>query len=394
MTAQLYLDYNASTPVHPAVREACQGFFDRCYANPSAAHAGGREARAALDAARATIARSLGAAPEEIFVTSGGTESNNWALTGSVAVARRLRPDVRPHLVLSRIEHKSVLSTARYLEQQGVELSWLEVGPAGRVALADVERALRPTTTLVAVMVVNNETGALQPAAEIGALCRQRGVRYLADAVCAVGRVPLDVRALNCDLLSLSSHKLYAPKGAGVLYLRRGVELDPLIHGCGQQSGMRGGTENPLPIVGFARALELDAAGAFPSRETLAALRDELWERIRRVAPEARRNGAAPFVGNTLNVTFPGRKAWELQAALAAQGLAVASACAGPGAEPSHVLRAMGLTDELASASLRFSLGAATERATLERVESALATILGVRPAAATGAAQSRGGTR
>jgi len=374
MLPDLYFDTNGSTPLHPRVLETCQGLLADLYGNPSARHAEGLRARRAVDAARTTIARAIGAAPEELWFTSGGTESNNWALFGAAAASPRR------HLIVSAIEHKSVLESARELERRGYELELLPVDGAGSVRHSDLEPRLRPDTLLVSVMTTNNETGVVQPVREIAALCRARGVLFHTDAVSTLGKLPVDVRALDCDLLSLASHKLYAPKGCGVLYVRKGVALAPLIHGCGQQNGMRAGTENLLAVAGFARALELLERGELVSPQALAALRDELWLAIRERFPAAQRNGSGSFLPNTLNVCFPGADALEAQAALCELGISVAVASAAGGASPSHVLTAMGCDARHALGSLRFSLGRSTTRESLRVLLDALAEVLPERP--------------
>ncbi|MBK7874849.1 MAG: cysteine desulfurase [Planctomycetes bacterium] len=380
MTADLYFDYNGSTPVHPEVRRVALELHEREFGNASAAHPEGRRARERIDRARAVVARALHAAPDEIFLTSGGTESNNWALQGSVP------REGRRHVLVSAIEHKSVLATARALEAAGAMLTVVPVDRSGRVRLDAVEAALRADTALVSLMHANNETGVLQPVHEVGALCRARGVRFHVDAVCALGRERLDVDRLECDLLSLSSHKLYAPKGTGILYVRRGTELRPLVHGCGQQCGMRGGTENTPGIAAFARALELLEASAFPPPAALAALRDELWERIVARFPAARQNGAGPRLANTLNVCFPGHRAFEVQEALGALGISVSAGAAAATAAPSHVLLAMGLSEDDARASVRFSLGSGTTRESLAQLVAALESVLRAETVSSPGA--------
>ena len=370
MQPDLYFDANGSTPLHPRVLETCQSLLADLYGNPSARHAEGLRARRAIDAARATIARALGAAAEEIWFTSGGTESNNWALLGCAGAS------TKRHLVVSAVEHKSVLQTARALERQGYELELLPVDASGTVQRRDLEHVLRPDTLLVSVMTANNETGVVQPVRELAELCRERGVLFHTDAVASLGKLPVDVRALGCDLLSLASHKLYAPKGCGVLYVRKSVAIAPLIHGCGQQDGLRGGTENALAIVGFARAMELLERGELVSPQTLGASRDELWSSIRERFPAARRNGAGSFLPNTLNVCFPGSDAAEAQARLAELGISVAVGAAAGGAPPSHVLSAMGLSPEDARGSLRFSLGRSTSRESIRALVAALAEVL------------------
>lgn len=370
MTAELYLDYNGSTPLHPEVRGLCAELLEHDFGNASAAHRAGASAKERIDHARDAAARALNARASEVFFTSGGTESNNWALAGSVPRSGRR------HLVVTAIEHKSVLATAQELERAGCALDIVPVAADGRVRAADVRRVLRAETALVSVMMANNETGVLQPVEEIAAFCRSQGVRFHVDAVCAIGRVPLDVEALGCDLLSLSSHKLYAPKGSGLLYVRTGTELAPLIHGCGQQSGQRGGTENTLAAAGFGRALELLVAGALPRPEVLARLRDELEARLLARVPGARVNGSGPRLCNTLSLCFPGQRAFELQSALSALGISVAAGAAAATAAPSHVLTAMGLAADDARASLRFSLGAGTRSEDLPAVVEALAAVI------------------
>jgi cysteine desulfurase len=379
MLPDLYFDANGSTPLHPRVLETCQGLLADLYGNPSAAHAEGRRARHAIDGARATIARAIGASADEVWFTSGGTEANNWALLGCAGASPRR------HLVVSAIEHKSVLQTARELERRGYALELLPVDSSGAVRLRDLEHLLRPDTLLVSVMASNNETGVVQPVRELAELCRERGVLFHTDAVSTFGKLPVDVRAIRCDLLSLASHKLYAPKGCGVLYVRKGVPIVPLIHGCGQQDGLRGGTENVLAVVGFARAVELYERGELVAPQLLSTLRDELWLALRGRFPQAQRNGAGSFLPNTLNVCFPGADAAEAQAALAELGISVAVGAAAGGGSPSHVLAAMGHDVAHARASLRFSLGRSTSRESLRALVEALTQVL---PSSAPPAAQ------
>ena len=378
MNAEHDFDQNASTPVHPEVVEACRPFLTGFHANPSAAHPEGRRVRAAIDRARAAVAAAIGAEPREIRFTSGGTESNNWALFGSL---EPLGP--RRHVVVSAIEHRSVLAAAAELERRGFEVTRLAPDASGAVRVRDLEAALRPDTALVSVMTANNETGVVQPAAEIGRVCRERGIRYHADAVCTIGKLPVDVRRLGCDLLSLSSHKLYAPKGCGVLYVRDGVAIAPLVHGCGQELGSRGGTENALAIAGFARACELFAASSPHRARAVEALRDALWRGIEERFPHARRNGGGAALPNTLNVSFAGRAGADVQAELGRRGFAVSCGAAAGGGAPSHVLTAMGLGAERARESVRFSLGPGTGATSVEALLDALEEVFGRRPARA-----------
>jgi cysteine desulfurase len=371
MSHATYLDYNGSTPVDGRVREVHARWLEAGFGNAAAAHPEGQRARAAIAEAREAIAASLGAQAGEIWFTSGGTESNNWALIGSA-------PRRGGHLIVSAIEHRSVLRTAEYLASQGCELTVLPANPAGVVSAGDVVRALRPDTFVVSVMLANNETGVVQPAREIAAACRERGVRYHCDAVCVIGKLPVDVREIGCDMLSLSSHKLYAPKGCGLLYVRGGVELRPLIHGCGQQNGMRSGTENTAGVVAFAAAFERMREGAFRGGE-LAALRDQLWAGIQGCLPGALLNGEGARLPNTLSVAFPGFDAPQLQAELGRAGISVAAGAAASGGAPSHVLTAMGLSAERVRSTLRFSLGVDTTRAKIDHVVRALESVLATR---------------
>lgn len=362
-----YLDYNGSTPVDPAVRSAFLDALDHAVGNASAAHVAGLDAAAAIARARASIAQGIGARAEEIWFTSGGTESNNWAVLETARTAPR-----PAHLVVSSIEHKSVLESARRAQELGAEVTFVDPRADGRVDVGDVERSLRPNTRLVALMLANNETGILQPVAEVAALCRPRGVRVLCDAVAAIGKVPVDVRALGCDFLSLSAHKLYAPKGVGILYARAETALTPFVVGCGQQCGMRGGTENTAAAVGFGRAFERLREGAFASGSD-DTLREELWRRIREDHPDAQLNGSGARLPNTLSVAFPGADSGELQRLLSARGVSVATGAAASNGKVSHVLAAMGTSESLARGTLRFSLGVGVTRQTIEHACAALA---------------------
>lgn len=368
-TPDLYFDFNGSTPVEASVLAAGLPYLTSEFANPSAGHVAGRRARAALDSARETIADSIGARGEEVRFTSGGTESNNWALFGSV-------PRDRPvHVVVSAIEHKSVMSAAEELERLGHVVTRVAPDAAGAVRARDVEKALRADTALVSVMWANNETGVAQPVREIAAVCRARAVRFHTDAVCAYGKLEIDVENVGCDLLSIASHKVYAPKGLGVLYVRRGVAIRPFVWGCGQQDGLRGGTENPFTVVALARAAEIIRTGREASARRLAALRDELWRGIQERIPLATKNGSGASLPNTLNVRFPGRPSFVLQQELSARGISVSAGAAALGATPSHVLMAMGLGPEAARESVRFSLGSTTSDASIAALLEALASI-------------------
>lgn len=362
----LYLDYNGSTPLVQEALEAGFPFLTTHYGNPSASHPMGAAPKQAIERAKEESAAVFGCHADELVHTSGGSESNNHALLGPAA----LRPGA--HLVVSQIEHKSVLSTAAELERRGHPVTRVAPRADGAVHASDVAAALRPDTFLVSVMGANNETGVVQPYEEIGALCRARGILYHCDWVCALGKLDLDLSRSNIDLLSVGAHKLYGPKGVGLFYQRRGAPVLPLVHGCGQQNGLRGGTENAFGAVAFAKALTMHAQGAFPSHARLAELRDRLWRGIERAFPQARRNGSGAFLPNTLNVAFEGETGIDLLHKLGEQGICVAAGAAANTGAPSHVLTSMGLAPERARASLRFSLGRFSDERSVDTVLAAL----------------------
>lgn len=366
----IYLDYNATTPLDERVLEAMLPYLKEHFGNPSSiAHAYGWTAGAAVDVAREELAAAIGASAEEIFFTSGATEADNWALLGV------LRPG--EHLVTAATEHEAIRETAHYLEQCGVRVTVLPVDRFGVVAPETLREAITPETTLVSIMLANNETGTLNPVAELAEVAREAGVPFHTDAAQALGKVSIDVEKLGVDLMSFSAHKCYGPKGIGALYVRRRprrgvrrVRLAPLLHGGGQERGLRSGTLNVPGIVGFGRAAAL-AADALPEEpERIATLRDKLWEALSAGVPDVRLNGhSAERLPNTLNVSFPGVRAVNLLAALADVAVSSGSACASSRPDASHVLRAMGSGEELALSSVRFSLGRFT---TLKEVERAV----------------------
>lgn len=360
----IYLDHAATTPVDPEVLSVMIPFFTETYGNPSSIYRLGQEGRAALDRARSSVAASLGCRSSEIIFTSGATESNNLALKG-VAWQARLASDGRsapPHIVTTAIEHHAVLHAAESLRRQGFAVTVVDCDEAGLVTAAVVEAALRPETCLISVMCANNEVGTIQPVAEIGAIARERGVPFHTDAVQAAGALPLRVDDLNVDLLSLSAHKFYGPKGVGLLYVRNSTPLTFQQDGGGQESGRRGGTENVPLIAGLAAALEKATWLREASNARSANLRDQLLAGIREAIPEAQVNGTlAPShrLPNNLNLAIPGIDGETVLLGLDMQGVAASSgsACTTGNSEPSHVLRAMGLSDERCRASLRFTVG-------------------------------------
>jgi cysteine desulfurase len=362
-----YLDHNGSTPIAPEVRELCLRLSREEYGNGAAPHPMGRRAAALVEDARERLAAVLGAASaEEVVFTSGGTESDNWALFG---VAAR---NPGAHLVTSAIEHKAVLEPARELERRGHPLTVLEPDGAGRVSPESVEAALRPDTALVSLMWANNETGVVQPVREVGELCRERGIAFHVDAVCAFGKVPVRVDEVPCDLLSLSAHKFHAPKGVGLQFVRRGTELAPLHFGCGHQGGLRSGTPQTVGVAAMALAAELSTSGSLRPTPALAETRERLFAGLRALLPGVERNGDGELLPNTLNAWFPGIPARALQGALAARGVSVAAGASAAAGQPSHVLTAMGLGAERAAQSLRLSLGVET---TAEDIDAVLALL-------------------
>ncbi|MEQ1862591.1 MAG: cysteine desulfurase family protein [Chthoniobacteraceae bacterium] len=365
----IYLDYNATTPLAPEARAAMRPFLEEHFGNPSSIHAAGREARAAIDDARDRIARLLGAKPHEIIFTGGGTESDNLAILG-LARAGQWR-----HVITCATEHHAVLHACEHLrKREGFRLTVLPVDRAGRVAPEQVAEALAPDTALVSIMTANNETGTRQPVREIGALCRERGVLFHTDAIQSFGKEPL--RAADFDALSLAAHKFHGPKGAGVLYLRTGLNLDRLQHGGSHENERRPGTENVAAIAGMAAAAEVAARDFDAERQ--AALRERLWSGVLRLFPGAIRNGdPADSLANTLNVSFPGLDGEGLLMALDLAGIAASSgsACMVGSVVPSHVLLAMGVAPEIAGATVRFSLGKPT---TESEIDEALVRMGGV----------------
>ena len=361
---RLYLDHNATTPLDPRVLEAMLHALREGFGNASSLHWFGQRARAAVDEARGQVASLIGAAPAEVVFTGSGTEADNLALRGVAAAAREPRRKV----LYSAIEHHAVVHTARALAEEGVPVEAVRVTGDGVLDLDDLRAKLDERTAMVAVMLANNETGLLQPVAEVARLARERGALVHCDAVQAAGKVPVDVRALDVDLLALSAHKIYGPQGAGALYVRRGTRMKPLLRGGSQERNRRAGTENVAGIVGLGRAAALAREELARESARLTALRDRLEARLLAI-PGALRNGAGPRVPNTANVSFERVEAESLLLALDLQGLAVSTgaACAAGAMEPSHVLRAMGLPLARVQGSVRFSLGRSTNEGEVER---------------------------
>lgn len=362
---RIYLDYNASTPLAPEVAQAMEPWLAEGFGNPSSTHWAGIPARRALDAARAQVAGLLGCTPSEVVFTSGGSEADNAALKG-VWFALREKGD---HLVTTRIEHPAVLEPCRWLEGLGARVTRVGVDRFGRVDPDDVRRALTPRTVLVSVMHANNETGTLQPLAELSAVCREAGVLFHTDAAQSVGKIPTRVDALGVDLLAVAGHKLYAPKGVGALYVRRGTPLVPLIHGAGHEGGRRAGTESVLLAAGLGAACEI--AGRDPGMDRTRALRDRFWAGVRELfGDRVVRNGHPDHcLPNTLHVSFLGRTGPEVLASLPGVAASTGSACHSGRIQLSATLEAMGVSPEAGAGAVRWSLGRFT---TAEEIEAVL----------------------
>ncbi len=352
----IYFDHAATTPVDPRVFEKMKPYFTENFGNPNSQHAYGRRTVTAVDDARDTVARLIGAKPNEIYFTSGGTESDNWALRGAAhAYANKGK-----HLIVSAVEHPAVLSAAKELQKEGFEVTFAAVDEYGTVDLAKLKEAVRPDTTLIGVMTANNEIGTLQPVREISALARERGILFFTDAVQAAGAMPLNVREPGADMLSFSGHKFYGPKGVGVLYVRSGLRIGKLIAGGHQERSMRGGTTNVPGVVGLAEAFRLANEEMEQNNAHVAALRDRFIARVLREIPYVKLNGHPKNrLPNNANFSFRYIEGESLLFSLDLAGIAVSSgsACSSGSLEPSHVLLATGLPEGLAHGSIRFSFG-------------------------------------
>jgi cysteine desulfurase len=362
----IYLDYNATTPIAPAVREAMLPLLAEHFGNPSSSHALGRAAHEAVEQARRQVARFLGAQPDEIVFTSGGTESNNLAIKG---VLLRHVPAAGGHLVISALEHPAVVEPARFLERLGFDLSIVPCNGQGLLDPDDVAAALRPDTRLVSIMHANNEIGTLQPIRRIAEICQERGILVHTDAAQSVGKVPTSVHELGVDLLSIAGHKAYAPKGVGALYVRRGVALEPVLHGAGHEGGLRAGTENVPYIVGLGQALLIAGKHLSETTPRFAALRDRLYQRLADgLGQELPINGgAAPRLPNTLSVNFPGVVGAELLGRCPELCASTGSACHSGATHLSPTLAAIGVQPEAARGAVRLSVGWHTTEDEIDR---------------------------
>jgi len=371
----IYLDYAATTPVDPGVIEAMLPYFRDTFGNPSSIHSFGRQARSAVEDAREKVASFLGAKPAEIIFTSGGTESNNFAIKG-VAWANRKKGN---HIVTSAIEHHAVMEPCHFLEREGFEVTFLPVDSRGFVDPQDVAKAITGRTVLVSIMHANNEIGTLQPVTEIGKIARERGVCFHTDAVQTFGHMPFNVDELNVDLLSLSAHKLYGPKGVGALFVRQGTRLEPHMHGGEQEGKRRASTHNVPGIVGLAKAVELAEKAMAEEDTRIMALRNRLIRGIFDKIDRVRLNGhPEKRLANNVNVSMEYCEGEAMILSLDLMGIACStgSACSSTSVEPSHVLRAIGLSVEETRGSLRFSLGRYTQEQEIDRVLEVLPRIV------------------
>jgi cysteine desulfurase len=376
---RVYLDFNATTPVEPEVLDAMLPYFSAEFGNAASIHSPGQNARAAVETAREQVAALVGARAQEIVFTSGGTESDNHAIFG--VVAQPIMPALSlpngaardqktsKHVITTAIEHEAVLNACQALEKEGVAVTYLPVNHNGLMDIERLRAAIQPHTVLIAVMHANNELGTVQPLDEIGRIAKEHDIYFHTDAVQSAGKLSIDVNALQVDLLSLSGHKFYAPKGVGALYIRSGTRLRQLLYGGHHQRGFRPGTENVAGIVGLGKAAEIARKSIAEDARRISSLRDELQQGLLQRVPQSRVNGgAAPRTPNTTNLVFPGIEGEALLIALDLKGLACSTgaACSSGAVEPSHVLTAIGLPPEEARASLRFSLGRHTTKKEIE----------------------------
>jgi len=370
---RIYLDFNASTPIAPEVAEAMRPFLDDHYGNPSSRHWAGAPAREAVEGARSRVARLLGCAADEVVFTSGGSEANNQAIKG-VFFALRHQGD---HIITSEIEHPAVIEPCRFLERLGASVTWVAADGYGRVDPEDVRKAVTPRTILITIMHANNEVGTVQPLAELMRIARESGVLLHTDAAQSVGKIPVDVSELGVDLLSVAGHKLYAPKGVGALYLRKGVKIEPLIHGAGHEGGRRAGTENVLLDVALGAACEV--ASSWLGMPEVRELRDCFWRRLQELFGDRVVLNGHPTerLPNTLNVSFVGKVGSEILAQMEEVAASTGSACHEGAVSISPVLKAMGLSSEIAMGAIRFSLGRTTRREEIDFVVERLAALLG-----------------
>ena len=371
MNKTVYMDYAATTYTKPEVLEEMIPYFTEFYGNPSSIYSISRETKKAIDKARNRVAKAINADPTEIYFTGGGSEADNWVIKG-IALANQNKGN---HIITTKIEHHAVLHTCEYLEKQGFEVTYLDVDEEGSIRLEDLKNAIKPNTILVTIMTANNEIGTIQPIKEIGDICKERKIFFHTDAVQAIGHMDMDVKEMDIDALSLSGHKIYGPKGVGVLYLRKGIRIHNLVHGGAQERNRRAGTENVAGIVGLGKAIELAMENLKEERERLTYLRDKLIKGLLEI-PYSKLNGPEGdrrLPGN-VNISFEFIEGESVLLMLDAKGICASSgsACTSGSLDPSHVLLAIGLPHEVAHGSLRLSMGAKT---TEEEVDYVIETV-------------------
>ena len=373
----VYLDYNSTTPMHEDVIELMRKHMAETYGNPSSVHSPGQKAKALMEQSRETIAGLLGAKSSEIYFTSGGTEADNIAVKGAALAGLKRKKD---HVITSRIEHHAILESVHYLEKTGFSATYLGCNNDGIVSLDELKQSLRPETAVVSVMMANNETGVIQPIKEMAAACKAAEIPFHTDAVQAMGKIPVNVDDLGVDMMSLSGHKIYGPKGIGVLYLRRGTKIIPLSHGGAHERRKRAGTENVISIIGLAKAMELVAAKVDSEHKRLKELSEFFINKVQSLVPEVYLNGSRDKrVPSTVNLSFKGVEGEAIILSLDIKGIAVSSgsACTSGSLEASHVLKAMNVDILLAQGSIRFSMGRNTTKEQLEYTASVLPEIIG-----------------
>jgi len=374
MNKSIYMDYAATTFTKPEVLEEMIPYFTEFYGNPSSVYSLSRDTKKAIDKARGRVAKAINANMDEIYFTGGGSEADNWALKG-IAFAHKNRGN---HIITTVIEHHAILHACEYLEKHGFEVTYLPVDKYGMINIEDLKNAITDKTILVSIMFANNEIGSIEPIKEIGALCREKKIFFHTDAVQAVGNVAVDVKEMNIDLLSMAAHKIYGPKGVGALYIRRGIKIDNLVHGGGQEKARRAGTENVAGIVGLGKAIELATDNLQEHSERLTKLRDKLINGLLEI-PHSRLNGPrneSRLPGN-VNVCFEFIEGESVLLMLDMEGICASSgsACTSGSLDPSHVLLAIGLPHEIAHGSLRLSIG---DRTTEEEVDFILQVVPGI----------------
>ena len=375
MMNRIYLDHAATTPVAAEVLEAMLPFYSECWGNASGVYATGREARRAVENARKQVAEAIGAQPQEICFTSGGSESDNQAVCGAAAALK----EKGKHIITTSIEHYAVLNPCLRLRKEGFEVTLIGPDCKGRIDPDNVRRAIRKDTILISVMTANNEIGTIQPVSEIGEISREYGILFHTDAVQAVGSLPMDVNRSNCDLLSLSAHKFYGPKGIGALYIRQGTRLTPLITGGEQERGLRAGTENVPGIVGLGKAITLAVENLEKNADKMARIRDRLIQGILSEVPDAALNGSMEErLPNNCSIRFDGIDGEALLLRLDLEGIAASagSACTAGSREVSHVLKAIGLTEREAKSSLRLTTGVHTTETEADETVRAVSRIV------------------